>query len=62
MTQRTYIQITGILFGLIALLHIVRLINGWPAVIGVWTMPLWLSAVGIAVAGFLAWSAWRLSR
>ena len=62
MTQRTYIQITGMLFGLIALLHIVRLINGWPAVIGVWTMPLGLSAVGIVVASFLAWSAWRLSR
>ena len=62
MTQRTYIHITGTLFGLIALLHVVRLINGWPAVIGAWTVPLWMSAIGVVVAGFLVWSAWRLGR
>lgn len=61
MTQRTYNQISGILFGLIAVLHLVRLIQGWPAVIGAWTMPLWLSAIAVIIAGFLAWSAWKLT-
>ena len=60
MTQRTYNQISGILFGLIALLHLVRLLKGWPAVIGAWTAPLWLSVVVVLIVGFLAYSAWKL--
>lgn len=62
MTHRTYNIVSGVLFGLIALLHLVRLLQGWPAVIGAWTMPLGLSGVAVVVTGFLAWSAWRLSR
>ena len=62
MTQRTYTQITGMFFGLIALLHIFRFLQGWEATIGGWQVPLWLSVVGVVVTGFLAWSAWKLSK
>lgn len=62
MTQRTYNQVSGIFFGLTAALHLIRLPMGWPAVIGAWTISLWMSAVAVVIAGFLAYSAWKLLR
>ena len=51
--MRSYLVVSGVLFGAVALLHLVRLIYGWPAVIGTTSMPLWVSVVGMVVAGGL---------
>jgi len=58
--MRAYIQISGVAFGVIALLHIVRLLLDWPAQIGGWTVPLWISWIAILVAGALCGWAFRL--
>ena len=47
MSRRAYLLITAIIFSLIALLHLVRIVFGWSAVIGGWSVPMWLSWVGI---------------
>ena len=57
--MRTYIQISGVLFGVIALLHIVRLLLDWPAQIAGWDVPLWISWIAIFLAGALC--AWAFS-
>jgi len=62
MTQSTYTTVSGAIFGLIAVLHLLRLIQGWEARIGNYDLPLWLSVVGLLVAGYLAWTAWKLSK
>ena len=59
--MRTYLLISGSLFGLISLLHLLRLLWHWPAVIGAWTVPLWASGVGLAIAGSLCLWAFRLA-
>jgi hypothetical protein len=57
-TVTTYLVVSGILFGLIAVVHAMRLMLGWPAQIGGWEVPLWLSWAGLAVPGGLC--AWAL--
>ena len=57
--MRTYIQVSGVLFGVIALLHMVRLLLDWPAQIAGWDVPLWISWVAIVAAGALC--AWAFS-
>ena len=37
----------------VALFHVLRIFLGWPAVIGGWTVPMWLSWSGLVVAGAL---------
>ena len=54
--MRSYIVVSALVFGVVTLLHVLRLALGWPAQIGDWTIPLWISAVGVAIAGAL--SAW----
>ena len=59
MTQRTFNTAAGTVFLLVAILHTLRLLFGWQAIIGGWTIPLWVSWAGVVVAGFLAYSAFN---
>jgi hypothetical protein len=52
--QGTFLLVTSSIFALIALLHAVRLIYGWNVTIGEWPVPVWVSAVGFLIAGYLA--------
>ena len=56
MSQKTFTIITSVIFGLVALLHVLRIFFGLPAVIGGWTVPMWLSWIGLVVAGGLSYS------
>ena len=60
MTLQTFARVSGAVFSLVALLHLLRLIFRWEAVIGGWTVPMWVSWVGIALAGALAYAASRV--
>lgn len=60
MDQRTYTRLTGVIFLLIAVLHLLRILYGWTAAIDGWVVPLWLSWVALIIAAYLAW--WGLSR
>ena len=59
--MRTYVQLTGLIFGIIALLHATRLVFDWPAVIAGWSVPGWVSWLGILVPGALCIWAIRLA-
>lgn len=60
MRKETYLQVTGFIFAFIALLHALRLVFGWEVFLGGWTVPMWFSIAGVAAAGFLAYSAFKL--
>jgi hypothetical protein len=62
MTQRSFSLITSILFLLIALLHAVRLLQGWQVTIAAAVVPLWVSWIGLAISGFLAYEGFLLSK
>jgi hypothetical protein len=62
MTQRTFSFVTAMLFLLIALLHAVRLLRGWQITIEGAVVPLWVSWIGLAITGYLAWQGFRLAR
>ncbi len=62
MTQNVYLRVTGFIFLLIAILHLLRLVFGWEAVIVERAVPHWLSVVALIVAGYLAYEGFRLGR
>jgi uncharacterized membrane protein len=61
MNQKTYVRVSGVIFTVVALLHALRLFRNWDMVIGGWAAPTWLSAAGILIAGYLAYTAFRLN-
>jgi hypothetical protein len=55
--MRAYVWISGLLFGAIAVVHILRVAYGWPVQVGGWTVPLdasWIAAV--VTAALCAWA------
>lgn len=62
MDQKTFSLAAGVIFLLIAVLHALRILSGWQAVIGGWGVPMWLSWAALAIAAYLAWSGLTLSR
>lgn len=61
MSCRTYLCISGSIFGVVAVLHVLRLVKGWPFQVGPWILPVALSWVGGAAAVGLCLWAFRLS-
>ena len=59
MNQKTYNGITAALFLIIALLHLLRIVFGWPAEIGGVGIPMWASWLALVVTGALAYVGFR---
>lgn len=60
--MRAYLQISGALFGLIALAHGHRLLRHWPVDLAGHMVPMWASWLGLLLAGGLSIWAFRLVR
>lgn len=58
---KQYLQITGSIFLIIGVLHFIRLFTGWTIVLVGFTVPVWVSAFGVLIAWFLAYSAFTLA-
>ena len=61
MDQKTFSLLTGAIFALVALLHLLRIFMGWPVLIGGWMVPMWVSWIAFAAAGALSYFGLRLA-
>ena len=60
MSQNKYNTITGIIFIIIAAVHLVRSILGWNVAVGSVSIPVGVSVVAFLLASFLAYTAlWK---
>jgi hypothetical protein len=57
--MKPFTTIAAIVFALVALLHVVRLVQGWVVAVDGVTIPMWVSPLGIVIAGGLAFLLWR---
>ncbi len=59
--QQAFFLVSGIIFGLVALLHALRLAFHWQVRLRSQEIPMWLSVVGlVAAAGMCFWAFWLL--
>jgi hypothetical protein len=59
MNLRLYTIVSAVIFGLVALVHLARLIFQWDLTFAGHVVPMWASVVGIVVAGFLSFFGFR---
>ena len=63
MRVNAYLTVSGILYGLIALVHLLRLLFAWPVTVGIWQAPVEFSWSGALIAGGLCiWAVILLRR
>ncbi len=61
MSQKVFSLTAGVIFSLIALLHILRIVYRWQAMLEGRTMAMWASWVAVLIAGYLAYQGFRLA-
>ncbi len=61
MSSRTYLVISGTVFGIVAVLHLLRVVYGWAMVVGPLSAPMWASWLGALVSAVLCVWAIRLA-
>ena len=61
MTEKTFSTIAAAIFGVVAVVHLVRILLGWSIVIEGWTVPMWVSWVGLIVSGALSYYGAKLA-
>jgi hypothetical protein len=62
MSQHSFSLITGIIFLLVAMAHLLRIVFGLPIVIEGVSIPLWVSVIALVIAGFLSYEGFHLGR
>ncbi|MFZ4704627.1 MAG: hypothetical protein ACOYMF_01340 [Bacteroidales bacterium] len=55
------LRIAGTIFGVVALIHLLRLITGVEILIGGFSLPMWINWMGLIGTTFLCLWLWRLS-
>lgn len=58
-SQQAYLIISGTVFAIVAVLHLVRVLNGWAFILGPWTLPMFVSWLGTFVPAVL--SVWAIT-
>lgn len=58
--ERSYLMLAGIIFGIVAAAHLLRIFTGVEVTIATWSMPLWLSWLGTAITAYLSYMSLRL--
>jgi hypothetical protein len=62
MDKRTYCLVSGTIFGVVAVLHVVRLVKDWDVEIGPIEIPRLMSVPGAIISGALATWGFQLAK
>ena len=62
MDKNQSLMIAAVVFGLIALLHLLRSVFSWDARIANFDVPVWFSYIAVIAAGYLAWHMYSASK
>lgn len=62
MSHKSFFLIAGAIFGLVALAHLLRIVLAVPVTIGEWAAPMWVSWLGMILAGGLSYFGLRFAR
>jgi hypothetical protein len=60
--QSQYATVSGIIFGVVALIQLIRAVEEWAVQIGPYAVPVWFSWIAFVVAGSLCVWAFRSAR
>ena len=60
--HKQYMQVTTVIFAIVAVVHALRVYNGWNVMVGPYALPIWCSVAGVIVAGVLAWSGYKMMK
>ena len=61
MKSRDYYLVSGCIFGFVAFMHLLRIIDQSVCILGPWHVPMYLSWLAVLGAGFLSYQGFALA-
>lgn len=61
-TERNLLGAAGVIFAIVALVHLMRLAFGWNLILGTFAVPLWLSWFGFFITAYLSYTSLHFAR
>jgi threonine/homoserine/homoserine lactone efflux protein len=62
MSPKAFALVAGVVFGLIALGHVLRIVFGMSFMVQDFSVPMWASGLAVVIMGYLAYEGFRLAR
>lgn len=62
MDKNQALKLASVIFGIVALLHLIRAVFSLPAAIGNFNVPVYFSYIAFVVAAFLSWWMFKISK
>lgn len=62
MSKNTFALLAGTVFLIVAVAHALRLVLKWEVIVAGWQVPMWISAVAIIAAGYLAYEGFHMRK
>ncbi len=60
-SERGLLKLAGLIFLIVALVHLMRLMFGWNLIIDTVVVPLWLSWFGVIIPGYLSYTSFHFA-
>ncbi len=60
-SKSMWLRIAGTIFGLVSLLHLLRILTGIRILIGDCSLPVWINWFGLIAGGALSYLLWKIS-
>lgn len=60
-SERKLLMLAGFVFLVVTVVHLLRLALAWNLALGAFEVPLWLSWLGVAIAGYLSYSCFHFA-
>ena len=54
MNTKAYLIVSTVIFAFVALMHLIRFVLGWSVMLGMTTIPLWVSMLAVLVSAAIA--------
>jgi len=60
--KKQFLTLAAVIFGIVALLHLLRSIFSWSLVVENFSVPLYFSYIAVIILGYLSWQMYNLSK
>ena len=60
--KKQFLTLAAVIFGIVALLHLLRSIFSWSLVVENFSVPLYFSYVVVIILSYLSWQMYNLSK
>jgi hypothetical protein len=62
LSKNVFSLLAGAIFLIVAVAHALRLIFKWQVIVAGWRVPMWVSAVAIVIAAYLAYEGFQIRK